>query len=85
VFGHGLRPRPGAVRRAFGATLLMAAVAGLADLVTGGNYMFLRAKPAHASLLDDLGPWPVYIASAAAVALVVFAALAWLGRHDWRQ
>src|ERR1700748_846143 len=50
VFGHGERPRPGAIRRVFGVTLLMAAAAGAADLITGGNYMFLRAKPADASL-----------------------------------
>lgn len=84
VFGLGIRPRPGAVGRAFTATLLMAAAAGLADLLTGGNYMFLRAKPAHGSLLSLMGPWPVYIASAAAVALILFALLHLLARHDSR-
>jgi hypothetical integral membrane protein (TIGR02206 family) len=75
VFGLGLRPRPGAVRRAFAATLLMAAAAGLGDLLTGGDYMYLRAKPADASLLSVMGPWPVYIATAAVLALLLFAAL----------
>jgi hypothetical integral membrane protein (TIGR02206 family) len=84
VFGLGIRPRPGAVRRVFAATLLMAAAAGLADLVTGGNYMFLRAKPAHSTLLDVLGPWPLYIVSAAALALALFALLHALARHDGR-
>jgi hypothetical integral membrane protein (TIGR02206 family) len=85
VFGHRIRLRPGAVRRAFIATLLMAAVAGTANVITGGNYMYLRAKPASASLLDQMGPWPVYIATAAALALVLFALLALLARrvsHD---
>jgi len=82
VFGLGIRPRPGAVGRAFAATLLMAAAAGAADLLTGGNSMFLRAKPTDASLLDLMGPWPLYIASAAALALILFALLYALARHD---
>src|SRR3954451_23375839 len=45
VFGLRQSPRPGAVRRAFLVTLGMAAVAGTGDVITGGNYMFLRAKP----------------------------------------
>jgi hypothetical integral membrane protein (TIGR02206 family) len=84
VFGWGIRPRPGAVGRALAATVLMAAAAGLADVLTGGNYMFLRAKPAHASLLSVMGPWPLYIVSAAAVALLLFALLYALARHDRR-
>jgi len=85
VFGQRMEIRPGAIWRAFNATLAMAAVAGAANLITGGNYMFLRAKPSQPSLLDDMGPWPLYIASAAVVALALFALLAALARrvsHD---
>jgi hypothetical integral membrane protein (TIGR02206 family) len=85
VFGLKQRPRPGAVWRAFAATLVMAAVAGTANLITGGNYMYLRAKPSQPSLLDHMGPWPLYIATAAALALILFALLALLARsvsHD---
>jgi hypothetical integral membrane protein (TIGR02206 family) len=85
VFGLRTPLRAGAVWRAFGATLVMAAVAGIANVITGGNYMYLRAKPAQASLLDYMGPWPLYIASAAALGLGLFALLALLaGRvsHD---
>jgi hypothetical integral membrane protein (TIGR02206 family) len=74
VWGLGIRPRRGAVWRVFGATLAWAAVAGAADAITGGNYMYLAWKPTHASLLSVLGPWPYYIAGAAGVAL----ALLWL-------
>ncbi|MDA0136322.1 YwaF family protein [Solirubrobacter deserti] len=80
VFGLGQRPRPGAVARVFAVTLGMAAAAGLGNVITGGNYMYLRAKPAQASLLDQMGPWPVYIAVAAALALVLFLALDRLAR-----
>ena len=75
VFGLKEEIRPGAIRRAFAATLAMAAVAGTANLITGGNYMFLRTKPSQASLLDQMGPWPLYIAIAGVLALALFAAL----------
>jgi hypothetical integral membrane protein (TIGR02206 family) len=73
--GRGLVPRQGAVIRVFLATAAFAAVTGLTDLLTGGNYMFLREKPEAASLLDLMGPWPWYILSGALLALALFAAL----------
>jgi hypothetical integral membrane protein (TIGR02206 family) len=76
VFGMGFRPRAGAAWRAFGATLAFAVLAAAGTLLTGGNYMFLRRKPDDGSLLDLMGPWPVYIAVAAAVGLAMFLALA---------
>ena len=80
VFGLGIKPRRHAVPRVFAITLAMAAAAGIGNLITGGNYMYLRAKPSQASLLDQMGPWPVYIVVAAAIALVLFAALDRLAR-----
>lgn len=81
VFGSRRVPRPGAVPRVYGLTAAFAALAALGTLVTGGNYMFLRRKPAHGSLLDLMGPWPVYIVVAAALGLVIFLALAALARR----
>jgi hypothetical integral membrane protein (TIGR02206 family) len=81
VFGLDTAIRPGAIWRAFAVTLVMAAVAGAANVITGGNYMFLRAKPSQPSLLDEMGPWPLYIAAAAAVALGLFALLNVLARQ----
>lgn len=75
VLGLGMRPRRGAVLRVFAITLGYAAFAGTVDAVTGGNYMFLRAVPAHASLLSVLGPWPWYIVGAAAIALALLTVL----------
>jgi hypothetical integral membrane protein (TIGR02206 family) len=72
VFGLGVVPRRGAVGRACIATAAFAILAGAGDLLTGGNYMFLREKPARASLLDLMGPWPWYIAAAALLALALF-------------
>ena len=70
VAGQGLHPRPGSVPRVFAITVAYTAVVGAVDWLTGANYMYLAAVPAHASLLSVLGPWPWYILSAAGVALV---------------
>jgi hypothetical integral membrane protein (TIGR02206 family) len=78
VFGLRLYPRRMAAWRAFAATLCFAAIAGVGDVITGGNYMYLRSKPAHHSLLDVLGPWPWYIVSTAAVGLAMLLVLALL-------
>ena len=75
VIGRGIRPRAGAVGRAFAATLVVAAAAGTANLVTGGNYMWLREKPDTPSLLDVMGPWPWYVLTGAALAVVLFTLL----------
>jgi hypothetical integral membrane protein (TIGR02206 family) len=76
VVGRGIAPRPGAIGRAFAATVVVAAAAGTANVLTGGNYMWLREKPDTASLLDLMGPWPWYILSAAVLALILFTLLA---------
>jgi hypothetical integral membrane protein (TIGR02206 family) len=73
----GLRrvPRRGAVARVFVITVVYTAVVAVVDWRTGGNYMYLAHIPGKASLLSVLGPWPWYIASAAGVAIVLFAVL----------
>jgi hypothetical integral membrane protein (TIGR02206 family) len=80
VFGARRVPRPDAVWRVYALTAAFAALAAVGTLLTGGNYMFLRSKPAHGSLLDLMGPWPLYILVAAALGLVMFVALAALAR-----
>ena len=72
VVGLGQWPRRHAYIWIAGLTIAYAAFVGLLDLVTGADYMYLRAKPASATLLDVMGPWPWYIAVAAAVGLALF-------------
>jgi hypothetical integral membrane protein (TIGR02206 family) len=78
VFVERRYPRRGAVWRVYGITIAFAVCAALGTVITGGNYMFLRRKPAHGSLLDPMGPWPLYILVAAAFGLGLLFALAWL-------
>ena len=71
----GLRIFPEHLARVIGFTIGYTALVGLIDAVTGANYMYLRAKPPTPTLLDVLGPWPVYILAATAIALGLFALL----------
>ena len=75
VVGMRLHPRPWAVVRVAGLTIAYAALVGITDAVTGANYMYLRSKPPSPTLLDVLGPWPLYIFSATLIAFVLFAIL----------
>ena len=75
VFGFRLRPRAGAPWRVLLLTNAYAVVVGLVDLALDANYLFLCEKPAAATLLDWLGPWPVYLAAADGLAALLFLAL----------
>ena len=49
---------------------------GVVDGLWGMNFLYLREKPWAPTLLDWLGPWPVYILAVEALALVLFLLLA---------
>jgi hypothetical integral membrane protein (TIGR02206 family) len=80
VVGCRLYPRRGAAWRVWGLTLAWAAIAGAADVITGGNYMYLRDKPVHASLLSVMSPWPWYVGEAALVGLAMLLIVAAITR-----
>jgi len=72
VVGLGQWPRRRAFLWVIAITIAYTAFVGFLDAVTGADYMYLRAKPASATLLDVMGPWPWYIAWAALIALALF-------------
>ena len=83
VVGLRISPRRGAVLRMVGITIAFTVLAGAADVVTGGNYMYLHRKPAGGSLLDYMGPWPLYVLAGVPLAIVLLAILDlpfWRGR-----
>ena len=65
-------PKPGCLRRALILLNAYAVVIGIFNAIFRTNYMYLCSKPSGASLLDYLGPWPVYIAGGELVALIIF-------------
>jgi hypothetical integral membrane protein (TIGR02206 family) len=77
TWGRRMRPDWGSYRFVVGVTALWAAVTFAFNRVAGTNYGFLNGKPRTASLLDVLGPWPVYIFTAAALILLVWALMTW--------
>lgn len=51
---------------------IVAFIAFIANIITGGNYMFLAGKPKTSSALDVLGDYPWYILSLEGIALILF-------------
>ncbi len=70
IFGFGFLPR----LRSLGIALLVTAVysvaVGAVNYLLDTNYLFLRAKPEAASVLDLLGPWPQYLLGLAVIAVL---------------
>ena len=75
-FGLDRPPRRGAPGRVLLWTNLYAALVAAIDFGFDVNFMYLRAKPTHPSLLDAFGPWPWYLLGAEAFAWLAFTALA---------
>jgi hypothetical integral membrane protein (TIGR02206 family) len=72
-----MRPTWRSYRFAVIVTLVWAAFTFTFNAITGTNYGYLNRKPPTASLLDVLGPWPVYLLAEIALVLVVWALMTW--------
>jgi hypothetical integral membrane protein (TIGR02206 family) len=77
TLGLGLGPRWRDYRGTVTVTAVWAVVVYVLDVVLGVNYGYLVHKPRSASLLDPLGPWPVYLVVGAAVLLGGWALITW--------
>ena len=70
TFGSRLRPYASSIPRVIAATLIYAVSAGFVDWAFDVNFGYLRAKPAQASVLDFLSPWPWYIGELVGIGLL---------------
>lgn len=75
VTGPRMRPVSQSIKRAYLALLAYAAISGGFNAVFKTNYGYTCAKPASGSLMDFMGPWPWYILSLSAAALLSFLVL----------
>ena len=85
TWGLGMRPRWRSYRFAMVVTLAWAAITFTVNTITGTNYGFLNRKPATASLLDVMGPWPVYLLVATAAVFTVWALMTWPWERQSRR
>jgi hypothetical integral membrane protein (TIGR02206 family) len=75
--GLGLGPGWRDYRNTVLVTVGWAGVVYLVDVALDVNYGYLVHKPRAASLLDVLGPWPVYLVVGAAVLMAGWALMTW--------
>lgn len=66
------RPSKTSLLRAFVTLNIYAGCVFLLNLFLKSNYMYLHNKPPEATLLNYLGPWPVYLLSLEAIAIISF-------------
>ncbi|NIV12929.1 MAG: TIGR02206 family membrane protein [Aliifodinibius sp.] len=69
---EGFRPTWGSFLRVAVGTNLYMILIHFINLAIGSNYLFTVSKPPTASLLDVLGPWPLYLLSMEAIGFIIF-------------
>jgi hypothetical integral membrane protein (TIGR02206 family) len=77
TWGRGHRPTWRSYRIAVGVTIAWALITFTVNSIAGTDYGFLNRKPDTASLLDVMGPWPVYVFVGAALVLLVWTLMTW--------
>jgi hypothetical integral membrane protein (TIGR02206 family) len=77
VFGLRLLPTWATYWRTVGITAVWAGAVMVYNTVADTNYGYLNGKPANASILDLLGPWPLYVAVEIVLIMTVWALLTW--------
>jgi hypothetical integral membrane protein (TIGR02206 family) len=77
TWGRGLVPDWRSYRLAMAATTVWAVLITVANAALGTNYGYLNEKPRAASILDLLGPWPVYVVAEALLIAGGWALVTW--------
>lgn len=77
VFGLRLLPTWATYWRTVGITAVWAGAVMVYNTAADTNYGYLNGKPASASILDLLGPWPLYVAVEIVLIMAVWALITW--------
>ena len=77
TWGRSVTPDWRSYRFAVAATAVWAVCVYTFNVIAGTNYGFLNRKPAAASILDLLGPWPWYVFFEIAIVIAVWALVTW--------
>jgi hypothetical integral membrane protein (TIGR02206 family) len=77
TWGRGMRPNWRSYRFTIVVTLAWAAFTLIFNFLAGTNYGYLNRKPPIASILDLLGPWPVYLLVEITLVAIVWALMTW--------
>lgn len=85
AWGRGMRPTWPTYRFTVKATLVWAAFTFTVNVLAGTNYGYLNRKPESASLMDVLGPWPVYPIVEILVVGAVWALMTWASQRGRRR
>jgi hypothetical integral membrane protein (TIGR02206 family) len=85
TWGRRMRPQWRDYRFAILVTVIWVAFTFTFNAVTGTNYGYLNRKPPTASLLDVLGPWPIYLLFEIAIVLLVWALMTWPWQRAQRK
>jgi hypothetical integral membrane protein (TIGR02206 family) len=85
AWGRGMRPSWSTYRFTVKATLAWAAFTFTFNVLAGTNYGYLNHKPESASLMDVLGPWPVYPIVEILVVAGVWALMTWASQRGQRR
>jgi len=70
TFVHKFRPAHKSIWKVAVISGIYTILIGFIDILTNGNYLYLRYKPTTETLIDYLGPWPWYIVSIGIVGLL---------------
>lgn len=81
VIASGARIRFGALLRALVITGAVAVGAGILDVATGGDYLYLATLPPVTGPLQSLSSWPFYRVALCAAAALVMVVLGWIARE----
>lgn len=77
IWGSGYRPQWIDFTIAYGSALVWGGMAMTINSLIGTNYAFLNELPEGRSLLDLLGPWPLYVLWVAVLVAGVWALMTW--------